>query len=48
MNHIDDVRLRTLRTGWRRWFYRGQRRAADRRVGHLATGAALLAAVHLR
>lgn len=38
---------RELRTGWRAWFYRGKRRASTRRIGHLATGAALYVSVKL-
>lgn len=46
MSHIDG--LRELRHGWRAWVYRGRRRAARHRVGHLATGLALYTAVYLR
>lgn len=39
--------MRPLRAGLRAWFYRGQRRARRRQVGHLATGVALLGTVYL-
>lgn len=42
-----DRRRRVLLRGWRAWLYRGRHRSATR-VGHLATGLALYAAVHLR
>lgn len=39
--------MRSLRTGWRLWLYRGRRRARSHEPGHLATGLALLGSAHL-
>lgn len=39
--------MRALRSGWRLRVYRGRHRTRGRRAGQLATGLALLIAVHL-